>query len=242
MKYVAMLCLLLTALPLRAGAAEMDFDRVIAGMQATAAQVRDATYIFYKQEYADGEQQPAQRIAVKYRAPGDIYMKWLGPAYEGRELLFRPVWNDDRLRISPGRWLPTVSLNPQGGLAMRGNRHSIHALPFPAIVQNFADSAALVAADPALQAQVSDLGEQHHFGEAGHCYRLRLPKDHEPRLYAAEVMLCVSLRTGLPLVIKNWDVEDGRFRQVEDYGYENVQVNVGLGDDDFDPDNPEYHF
>jgi len=64
-------------------------ERVIADMQAAAARLRDATYVFHKQEYADGERQPAERIRVKYRAPGDIYMKWLGPVHAGRELLYR---------------------------------------------------------------------------------------------------------------------------------------------------------
>jgi len=242
MKHTVLICLLLTSLPLHTGASEVDFDRVIAQMQAAATQLRDATYLFHKQEYANGRQQPAERIAVKYRAPNDIYMQWLAPSHKGRELLFRPGWNDDRLRISPGRWLPTINLNPRGRLAMRGNRHSIYQLPFPTIIANFVDSAALIRANPALRAHTTDLGEQRHFGESGHCYRLLLPNDREPRLYAAEVMLCVSRRTGLPLRIQAWDVEDGRLRQVEDYGYENVRINKGLTDLDFDPENSEYGF
>lgn len=243
MRYAVFLILLFGATPLRADDAPLPgFGRVITQMQAAASQLLDATYTFHKQEYANGRQQPAERIAVKYRAANGIYMKWLGPAHEGRELLFRPDWNDDRLRISPGRWLPTLNLAPRGSFAMRGNRHSVYQLPFPAIVDNFVDSAALIRTNPALRARIIDLGEQRHFGEAGHCYRLLLPKDREPRLYATEVMLCVSRRTGLPLRIRSWDVEDGQLRQVEDYGYENVRVNMGLSDRDFDPDNPAYDF
>ena len=243
MRYAVFLILLFGAAPLRADDAPTpDIGRVIAQMQAAASQLRDATYTFHKQEYANSRQQPAERIAVKYRAPYDIYMKWLAPTHKGRELLFRPGWNDDRLRVSPGRWLPTVNLDPRGRLAMHGNRHSTYQLPFPAIIANFVDSAALIRANPALRAHITDLGEQHHFGETGHCYRLQLPKDRESRLYAAEVMLCVSRRTGLPLRIRSWEVVDGRLRQVEDYGYENVRVNMGLSDRDFDPDNPVYNF
>ena len=240
MKRAVLSCLFL--LMPAAVASEMDFERVIADMQAAATRVRDATYLFHKQEYADGKQQPAQRILVKYRAPSDIYMKWLGPVHEGRELLFRPGWSDDRLRVNPGRWLPTLNLDPHGALAMRGNRHAIHALPFPTIVRNFVDSAALIRANPALRARIEDLGVQRRLGEAGRCYHLQLPRKQEPRLYAAETELCISLRTGLPLTIKSWDMEDGQFRQVEDYGYEGVQVNVGLTDLDFDPGNPAYGF
>ncbi len=242
MKYTALMSLLLSTSPLWAAASTPDFNRVIATMQAAANGIHDATYIFHKQEYADGKQRPAEHITVKYRAPNDIYMKWLPPTHKGRELLSRSGWNDDRLRVSPGRWLPTLNLAPLGGLAMRGNRHSVYRLPFPAIVDNFVTSAALIKADPTLQARISDLGQQRHFGEPAHCYRLQLPKARQPKLYAAEVMLCVSLRTGLPLRIRSWNIEDGQLRQVEDYGYEDVRVNVGLEDRDFDPDNPVYGF
>lgn len=243
MRYAVFLSLLLSTLPLWADeTAPPGFSRVIAQMQAAASEIRDATYLFHKQEYADGRQQPAERITVKYRAPNEVYLKWLGPAHHGRELLFRPGWNDDRLRINPGRWLPTINLDPRGGLALRGNRHDIYQLPFPAIIKHFVDSAALIRANPALRARITELGEQPHHGETGQCYHLQLPKAREPKLYAAEVMLCVSRRTGLPLRIRSWDVEDGEMRLVEDYGYEDVRVNVGLTDADFDPDNPAYGF
>ncbi len=243
MQHTILFALLFTTFTTRADSIALEtFNDVITHMQTATDQLRDATYTFHKQEYADGHQQPAERITVKYRAPNDIYMKWLEPTHRGRELLFRSGWNDDQLRISPGRWLPTLNLDPHSRLAMRGNRHSIDQLPFPAIVANFTDSAALIRANPALQARITDLGEQRHFGETGHCYRLYLPKDKAPGLYAAKVMLCVSLRTGLPLRIRSWDGLKEPLRQVEDYGYENVRVNVGLGDEDFDADNPDYNF
>lgn len=236
------LFLLLASSLLWADDAPPDFDSVIAKLQAAASKIRDATYIIHKQEYADGRQQPTERIAIRYRAPNDVYMKWLEPTHRGRELLFRPGWNKDHLQISLGRWLPTVNLDPHGDLAMRGNRHSIYQLPFPAIVANFVGSAVLIKANPALQVNITDLGEQWHFDEIGHCHQLLLPKDREARLYAAEVMLCISQRTGLPLRIRAWDEEDGQRRQVEDYGYEDVRMNRGLEDRDFAPDNPAYDF
>ncbi len=218
------------------------FDAIIGGMARAASLLRDAAYIFHKQEYVDGKQQAAERVAVKFRAPGDIYMKWLGPVHQGRELLFRPGWNDNRLRVSLGLWSPTLNLNPQGYLAMRGNRHSIYQLPFLALIANFERSAKLIAADPALEAQVSDLGKQWHYGEEAQCYGVILPKRQQPQLYAARVRLCVSLRTGLPLLIKVWDREDGQMRLVEDYAYEDVKPNAGLRDEDFNPENSDYDF
>ncbi len=223
----------------------IHFIGLIRQMEKIVATLRDTTYLFHKQEYANGKQQAAERMAVKFRAPNDIYLKWLGPTYAGRELLFRSNANDGRLRVNMGRWLPTLNLAPNGYLALRGNRHGIEQLPFAAIVANFMQSAQLLAADPNLDAHITTLdalSQQQHFGEAAHCYDIRLPKAQQPQLYAERSIICISLRTQLPVRIQSWDREDGELRQVENYGYENVQINIGLSDRDFAEANPAYDF
>ena len=44
------------------------------------------------------------------------------------------------------------------------------------------------------------------------------------------------------LSVEAWDVDGGKLRMVEQYGYENLRLNVGLKPDDFSPDNPKYGF
>ena len=48
-----------------------------------------------------------------------------------------------------------------------------------------------------------------------------------------------DLESKLPLRIEIYDTGD---RLMEQYGYEDLQVNVGLSDLDFDPANPDYKF
>ncbi len=53
---------------------------------------------------------------------------------------------------------------------------------------------------------------------------------------------CVDPASGLPSNIRVWNHEDGVDRLVEDYLYEDIRVNVGLRDEDFDPANEAYGF
>lgn len=221
-----------------------ELRALIDEMERAAAGVTDATYTFHKTEYVGGQLLPSEQIAVKFRAPNDVYMKWVGQVDTHQELLFRPGWNDDRLRVSPGPLIPTINLDTDSRVVARTNRKTVYNLPFPWIVQNFVRDGELLASDPALAAAttVQDLGTRMVFGEPARCYAMELPKDRAPDLYAARVELCVHERTLLPARVQAWDVEDGTLKLVEDYGYEGMQLNVGLSDADFDPKHSEYHF
>ena len=48
-----------------------------------------------------------------------------------------------------------------------------------------------------------------------------------------------DLESKLPIQIAIYDAED---RLTEKYGYEHLQLNVGLTDLDFEPTNPDYRF
>jgi len=217
------------------------FRGVLREMQAAAAAMVDASYTFHKVELVNGSLQPAEQTAVKFRAPNDFYMKWVGEVDTGQELLFRPGWNDDRMRVSAGPLVPTVNLSVDSRLASRTNRHTVRHAPLPTIVQNFTnDEAVLVAAQTI--PTVKELGSRMVYGDPSTCYQLETPKAQLPALYATRVEICVSDRTHLPSRIQAWDVEGGMLQLVEDYGYEGLRINIGLTDVDFDPDNKAYNF
>ena len=60
-----------------------------------------------------------------------------------------------------------------------------------------------------------------------------------PRYYSARGTLWVSPETLMPKRIEIFDAED---RLYERYIYREVQLNIGLTDLDFDPENPDYRF
>jgi len=225
-------------------AAENAFLSAIDRMKQAVTHIEDSTYKFHQLEVVNGKQQPKYLCDVKFRTPQDIYMTWIGEKNTGRELLYRGAsWNGGKLKVKPGPWIPTVSLDPNGRLATQGQRHTINNLGFHYSVQLFAsDAERLKAHRGEWPLTVEDLGVSTVFGSSARCFKADLPKEQAPELYARMVRVCVDETSGLPSHIQAWDLENGELMLVEDYGYEDIEINVGLTDIDFDDANPAYNF
>ncbi len=217
-------------------------DGLIARMKSVSARTRDATFTFYKQEWVDGRMAPEEQMFVKQRYSGGLYMRWDGEVKHGRQILYKPGWNESRMRVDPGPMLPNLDLDPRGAIARDGERHSIFEVGPVVVTRLIAADAALLDANPALTVNITDLGTMTVYGEAARCLDMALPKAREPRLYATRVIVCANTRTGLPARIEAWNNESGALRVVERYGFSGLKLNVGLTDQDFSPDHPDYGF
>lgn len=212
------------------------FRDVLTRMVAVAEAVTDYTVRFTKQEWVDGAMTPFCAMEVKFRAPQDVYVRWVEGDHVGRQLLYRgPGWNGGKFKVDPGRFMPVISLSPDSRLAMSGNRHSLRDLPVAELVSKIVYDAKRVNDHPTWEPQVTDLGVRTVEGEPARCFDSTLPKAEDPTLYAARVELCVSTATELPNSVRSWDVVDGELRLVEDYRYLEMKLGVGLSDADFDP-------
>jgi len=228
----AVALLLPLSLPAQA-APDEDFLAAVRQMQVAADALVDATWTMHATEYAEGKV-VTEVYRVKHRSPNTNYLEW----DRGQKVLWRPGWNDDKLRVDPGRLLvPVLNLDPRGTLAMRGNRHSIHRLGFAPLVSLFvADADRMLANLDTLRPEVEDLGHRDVFGQPTQCYLAKLKKAVDPKLYATQVEICIHRTLHLPIDTKVWDHEDGELRVVEHYRYEDLKVNVGLTDADFSPE------
>lgn len=228
--------------PTPADTAALAYEGFVERMEAAAARFTDASFTFHKNEWVSGAMTGEHVITVHYRKPGSIYMKWVGDISKGRELLFGPGFNDGKLLVSTGKYTPTVSVHPQGRLAMADTRHMVPELGLHTIIRKYRSDINALHKDPAYTADVTDLGEQLRQGEKARCFHSRQPKDRLPTLWSYETETCFSLRTDLFVHIRSWDLADGSVRLVEDYGYANMQLDPGLGDPVFSPENPDYNF
>lgn len=216
--------------PAGADDANAAFDAALVRMFAAIAAARDATFDLHQQEWVGRLRDPVV-MHVRYRAPNDLAVTW----DNGQRLLWLPGQNGDKMRVDPGPWLPTVSLAPDSALARRGQRHTVERMGLQPVAELFAADRDRILADPALTPTVT-AADRALFGRAGRCFDAVMRKDLEPALYASRVEVCFDAETGLPLQMTSWDVEDGAMRMVERYGYENLQVDIGLGPEAFDPD------
>lgn len=216
--------------------AAKSFEAALRAMNETAEGLTDATFTMHKREWVSGGQGSWSVADVKFRQPEDAYMVFVGGPNEGREVLWRgPDWNGGRFKVDPGRFIPVMNLDPNGSLAMRGNRHNIRELPPTLLIEKITRDALKVNDSPVYKPDVDDLGTSTVRGETAQCWEARLPKDKDEGFYAHKVKMCVNPTTNMVNSMRVWDVEDGELRLVEEYDYVGFKVNPGLSDADFDP-------
>ena len=219
-------------------------SKAIRKMQKAASALRDFTATFYKKEYKNGGQLPDEVIFIKVRTePKSLYMKWTGDSFKGQEVLWKSGWNGDRARAHPGSFPDvTVNLGVESWLATRYTRHQIPNAGFDFTIEMFARDLLVGRARPECVIRTVAPVEQTLFDQPAHCYEFETDKDKCTEMYAYKARLCVHDKLFLPVKVEVWDKEDGEVRLVEDYGYGDIKVDVGLKEDDFTPSNPAYGF
>ncbi len=117
---------LLVALALPVAAAE-DTLPLLKAMARHSEGIRDYTAVFHKQEVVKGELLPQENIFLKFRKPFSVYMRWLEGPYEGQEVLYVRNQYKGKLIGHKGGFFGfvTLSLDPKGRRAMKGNRYPI---------------------------------------------------------------------------------------------------------------------
>lgn len=209
-------------------------------MESAYAKIRDYTAVLHKRERVRGELMPTEQIEVKFRKPLSVYMKWIAGPNEGREVIYVRGANDGKMIAHKGSFPDvTVSLRPTSSMAMQGNRHPITDVGFGHMIDIVARDARRSALHPEDRVTYVDLGESLVHGAASRCLEQLVPPPAVARYYAARARLCYAVRTKLPTRVTVWDTGG---ELLEDYGYAQIRVDVGLGDAEFDPGNPAYKF
>ncbi|MCB9700854.1 MAG: DUF1571 domain-containing protein [Myxococcales bacterium] len=214
--------------------------RLVESMEKAYAGVDDYTATFIKRERVKGRMQPREVMELKFSKPFKVYLRWVGDKREGQEVIFVKGRNDGKIKAHTGKFPDiTVDLDPEGSLAMRGQRHPITDLGIGNTIDILARDARLAGMRPQDKVTYVDLGEQTVGGVRARCVEATTPSLRWSPYYAARARLCVGLRDKLPLRVLVWD-RDGEL--IEDYTFKNVKLNVGLADVHFSAENPEYGF
>jgi len=217
-----------------------ETGKFLGEMTRAYAGISDYTCIFTKQERVHGDLLPQETIRLKFQKPFSVYMKWIAEPHKGQETLYRRGWNDGKLLAHPGSFPDiTLSLNPDGRLAMRGNRHPVTTAGIGHTIEIVTRDYRRAMAHPADSVRYADRGIVSVEGERSRCFEAIVPVAHAADYYSHRALLCINLETHLPNRLKIWDAEN---RLIEFYQYLDVKTNVGLTAEDFDPENPRYDF
>lgn len=224
------------------------------GYQRIDQSVRDYTATIISQVRISGKLQPEKRIECKIRharesdtvsTPFSIYLKMLKPAkIKGQEVIWVQGQNEDRLiaHTTGMMNLKRFLLDPRGIIAMKGNRYPIFDIGFKNLIKKMKEFGlrdrqhgecevaitrdVLVDDRPCTLIEVVHPIKREHFTH--HISKIYLDQGRDV-LVGYEGFL--------------WPEKPGQPPQLlERYFYVDMQINVGLTDEDFSPDNPHYDF
>jgi Protein of unknown function (DUF1571) len=181
------------------------------------------------------------------KQPFSVYLGFLKPAtVKGREVIY--VENRDNGQLTAheggfrGRLLPTMKLDPNGMLAMQGQRYPITELGVENLVIK------LIEKGERDKHQEECNVEFRRGAKVGGRQCTVLIVTHpvsRPHFdfHVAEVFIDDELQMPVRYAAYTWPTTEGGQRELlEEYTYQNVQVNVGLTDADFDSANKKYNF
>jgi hypothetical protein len=210
--------------------------------EAEAAYDRVTTYtaVFHKQQRVAGKLLPEETILLKCRRkPFSLYMKWIAAPYKGSELLYVAGWNEDRVRAHRGGILRfiTRNLDPRDPGIMVGNLRPVTSTGIGYLLENVAIN--IRKAIKVGDLTFSERGEETVYGRNTRIVEVTFPKERSRDYDGYRYVINQDVETKILVRIRIFDRDD---QLVENYGYENLDLDAPLTDADFDPKNPEYHF
>ena len=226
-------------------------------LQRVNSEIRDYTGTMIKQERVDGALTPTEYMDCKIRnrqmkgdqivVPFSVYLKFRKPAaMKGREVIYVEQRNNGKMVVREGglkgRILPTVWLNPQSRLAMRGNRYPVTEIGIETLTRRLIEKGTRDRNHGECDVQFFKNATINRRSctclQVMHPVRRSYFDFHLARIF-------MDNELGVPTRYEAYDwpaTEGGEPQLTEAYTYLNLKLNVGLTDADFDHKNPAYNF
>ncbi len=222
-------------------------ENLLASMRSD---VRDYQGVLLARERVAGKLSEESRIQIKVRNPSEehglsAYLKFESAASKGREVIWSEDHPEGMLVAHEGglkRILGTLELDPNGMLAMAGQKYPITDIGLLRLAEKLIEKGEKESQNP--QAQVRIIENQMVGDRVCRMYQATNPnKRDDSEFYIAQV--CIDVERNVPLRFTSYmrPEEPGQAPPLEEeYTYLNLELNPGLTDLDFDRENPNYNF
>lgn len=210
--------------------------------------LHDYACTFSKREFVDGRLGEQQVMYAKVRQqPYSVYLQFLAPNdVKGQEALYVAGRNNGNLLAHPvglkQAIVGTLSLAPNDPQAMDGNRYPITDFGMRRLLERYLEAAVVESQFGESDVRIIERARVNN--RACTCIQVTHPQPRREFRYQM-TRLYVDDEWNLPIRYESydWPRRQGEAPQlVEEYTFGNVQLNIGLGDADFDPRNPNYRF
>jgi hypothetical protein len=210
-------------------------------------QIQDYTAIMVKRERIDGKLNEPDYTFIKVRQrPFSVYMTFLKPeAMKGQEVIFIPGMNNGKM-LAHGtgikKMFGTVSLDPTGPIAMKGNRYPITEVGISNMVARLIEQGEKDAKYG--ECDVKFFPGAKINNRVCTCVQVMHPVPRRNFLFhLARIFVDDELNVPIRFESYEWPTQPGGPPEMtEEYTYVNLKLNVGLTDADFDTHNPAYGF
>lgn len=227
------------------------------GLEQSRNNIRDYTAVLVKRERVGGSLGQHEYMFLKMRnrktrggqitQPLSVYLAFLKPAsVKGREVIYVENQNDGKIVAHEGglkgKFLPTVTVPPDGMLAMRGQRYPLTEIGLENLIVKLIERGETAG-------KYSDVTCVFRKGarlkdRACTVIQVTQPtRRPDAEFYQAQVFIDDELNVPIRYIAYDWPGRSGEVGEViEEYNYLNLDVNVGLTDSDFNPRNEAYNF
>lgn len=206
-------------------------------IESSYAKIEDYSAIFRKQERVKEVLLPEESVSLKFKKPLQIYMKWIyGPV---KEAIYVDGENNNKVVAHSdgvGASL-TWTLDPKGSILKADNRHIITDIGFGFIISMMRANIPLAIKHDEIE--ITRMVDEPFEGRPSTALEVKFsPKDGR-KYYATRIVCHVDKEYYMPVGIACFDENDALLEQ---YGYKDVKINVGLTERDFSRKNPDYKF
>lgn len=206
--------------------------------------LKDYSATLVRRERVNGKLSGYEYVFVKIRhQPFSVYVYFLAPAsVKGQEVIYVAGQNQGNLLAHKANMAVTVSLHPEGMVAMTGRNYPLTEIGLVNLVRRLAE-----------------VGQQDlQYGECEVKYFTSAKVNKRPctviqvvhptkrdvfRFHLARIFVDNDLMAPIRYESYDWPREPGGEPPLlEEYTYMDLKVNVGFTDEDFSVQNPEYRF
>ena len=243
--------------PLAVQPLDQALDIARSGLSDVRAKVDDYTAILVMRENIDGQLGPHNYIAAKIRnrkvsggqvvQPFSVYLNFLRPSsVKGREVIYVEGQNNGNMIAHEGgfkgKYLPTVRVKPNSGLAMRGQRYPMTEIGIENLIVKLIERGEKAGKYPDVTCEIRQNAKIKD--RVCTVFDVVQPtKRPDADFYQAQVFIDDALNVPIRYVAYDWPRRKGESLTIlEEYNYLNLKTNVGLTDKDFDVENPAYNF
>lgn len=216
-----------------------DYTAVIVKRERVGDELGDHEYMFAK--VRNRKVQNGQVVV-----PFSVYLMFLKPtSIKGREVVYVENRNDGKMTAHEGgmkRMLGTHHLEPTSWLAMQGQRYPITDLGIEMLLSKLIERGERSKTDP--ECKVSYTPNAKVSKRPCTILQVTHPKQHpQVEFHIAQIFIDDELQLPVRYAAYIWPKAPGAEPEVlEEYTYQDLKINVGLTDDDFNINNPSYNF